>query len=127
MDCKTLRSQMMVGGRESAAWSEHLSVCRSCAAFAARLDAVRLSLRASSGLEIAPDLAFSARVLARLPRGPELLGWAALRALPAALVLALALAWMGSSEPPSVDTLLFAEPSPDLLLTTGALAPEVHP
>jgi hypothetical protein len=125
MDCKTLKDQMTAGGQGSPEWATHLSSCRSCAAFAARIAAVRLTLRDSSS-EIASDAAFPARVLARLPRGPELLGWAALRALPAALLLALTLAWMSSFEPPAVDTLLSAEPSADLLLTTGALAPEVH-
>jgi len=133
MNCSELRDRLMSGAHAGAGaganagpdagglLAEHLAGCPSCSRFAARLAAVRGALRdRPEGPR--PDAGFSLRVRARLPRGSELLGWAALRALPAALALVLALAWMSSSEPPSVETLLSAEPSPDLLLTTGALS-----
>jgi len=125
MTCKAFRNQAMRQRASSPPLAEHLSTCRDCAAFASRLDAIRGSLRAPAS-EISPGPAFASRVQANLPRGSEMLGWAALRALPAALVVALALAWMSYSEPPSVETVLSAEPSPDLLLTAGALAPETQ-
>lgn len=127
MDCQTLRNQLLAGDAGSAAEAEHLAACEPCADFSRRLEAVRRHLRAPSPAAIAPPPGFATRVVARLPRSPEVLGWAALRALPAALLLALVLAWMSWVEPPSMDVLLSSEPSPDLLLTMGTLSPEVHP
>jgi hypothetical protein len=69
--------------------------------------------------------------VARLPAvtAPEdLLGRLALRALPAAVVLALALAWVGLDQAPLPATSLLAEePSPEALLTYSVLAPEKAP
>jgi hypothetical protein len=127
MDCQTLRNQLLAGDAESVARAEHLSSCVACAEFARRLEGVRRHLRAPSSPDLAPPPGFAARVVAGLPRGPEILGWAALRALPAALLLAFVLAWMSWVEPPSMDVLLSSEPSTDLLLTMGTLSPEVHP
>ncbi len=114
----------------------HLASCADCAAFARRLELVRQALASplatSEGGEIEPDAQFAARVLARVARPAELIGWAAFRTLPAALGLALALAglgWLGlpgaAAAPPSplVDEL----PSSDQLLTWSSLPPEVGP
>lgn len=127
MDCQTLRNQLLAGDAESTARAEHLSACAACADFARRLEGVRRHLRAPAPPGFAPHPGFAARVVARLPRSPEILGWAALRALPAALLLTFVLAWMSSAEPPSMDVLLSSEPSTDLLLTMGTLSPETHP
>jgi hypothetical protein len=81
---------------------------------------------------IEPDAHFPARVLARVARPADLIGWAAFRALPAALGLALALAGLGllglppaAAAPPS--SLLDEPPSSDQLLTWSSLSPEVWP
>ena len=45
--------------------------------------------------QVEPDAGFPDRVAARLRREPaELLGWAAIRLLPIALVMAMVLAWL---------------------------------
>lgn len=126
MSCNDLRDRLVAGARVEGDLAEHLPGCPECRAFAERLAAVRGALRQGSPAPL-PDPGFSHRVLARLPKSSEVLGWAALRALPAALVVVLALAWFSASEPPSVDTVLSAEPSPDLLLTAGALSIEDTP
>lgn len=56
-----------------------------------RARSVHAALRAHhAGIE--PDAAFAARVLARLPEAESPLAWAAMRLLPAGLVLAVLLA-----------------------------------
>ncbi len=59
-----------------------------------RLEQARLYFRRHHA-NVQPDPAFADRVTARLRREPvELLGWAALRLLPATLALLLILAWI---------------------------------
>jgi hypothetical protein len=114
--------------------SRHLASCPDCAAFARRLELARQAL-AGPGLApaIEPDSYFPARVLARIARPSELIGWAAFRALPAALGLALALAWLGLSAPssspptPPASPLLDEPPSSEQLLAWSSLSPEVWP
>ena len=114
--------------------SRHLASCPDCAAFARRLELARQALagpRPSPAIE--PDPYFPARVLARIARPSELIGWAAFRALPAALGLALALAWLGLSTPaapppaPPPSPLLDEPPSSEQLLAWSSLSPEVWP
>jgi hypothetical protein len=111
------------------ALAEHLAACADCAAFARRLQLVRDELvRPLAGVE--PDPQFPARVLARIARPAELIGWAAFRALPAAMGLALVLAWLGLQSPaaaPPPSPLLDAPPSSDQLLAWASLSPEVWP
>jgi hypothetical protein len=113
------------------ALAEHLAACADCAAFARRLQLARQALgRPLAGIEPDPD--FSARVLARIARPAELIGWAAFRALPAALGLALVLAWLGLSSPAAAppappSPLLDGPPSSDQLLAWASLSPEVWP
>ncbi|MBV8200109.1 MAG: hypothetical protein JOZ15_05735 [Acidobacteria bacterium] len=81
---------------------------------------------------IEPDPYFAQRVLARLARPADLLGWAAFRTLPAALGLALALAGLGWLGLPAVTAapaspLLDEPPSSDQLLTWSSLSPEIWP
>lgn len=134
VDCKRLRDAIFRGdrgdrgerGEESADLAAHLKSCPRCARVARLAAAARARLR-ERGAAIEPDPGFPLRVVARLPRPTEMLGWAALRVLPAALLLALALAWAGLTLPPSQDELLAAETSPDLFLAYGTLAPDSSP
>ena len=115
--------------------SRHLASCPDCAAFARRLELARQALAGPhprSAPAIEPDPYFPARVLARIARPAELIGWAAFRALPAALGLALALAWLGlstqaSPAPGAPSPLLEEPPSSEQLLAWSSLSPEVWP
>jgi hypothetical protein len=113
--------------------ARHLASCPDCAAFARRLELARQALaRPLPAPAIEPDPHFPARVLARIARPAELIGWAAFRALPAALGLALALAWLGLSTaappPPGPPSPLLDEPpSSEQLLAWSSLSPEVWP
>ncbi|HXO19538.1 MAG TPA: hypothetical protein VOA87_06390 [Thermoanaerobaculia bacterium] len=100
----------------------HLAACPECARFAARLAAARLALR--SRLDVRPDPTFARRVVARLPRSAEVLGWVAVRLLPAATVLALILGGIGLAQTPPASSLLGDDdPSPEAILTYAALHP----
>jgi hypothetical protein len=102
----------------------HLAACPGCTGFARRLALARGALR-EGGCEVLPDGGFAARLAARLPRrhpGGELLGWAALRALPAALLLALVLAGLAAAEISPPDSLLVDDPSTSQLLAWSAQA-----
>jgi hypothetical protein len=120
----------------------HLAECPSCAVFARRLQLAREALgRPLSAL--APDPRFPARVVARIERPAELLGWSAFRALPAAVGLALALAglgWLAPGTPPQpaspdspgssdsqISVQLDETPSSDQLLAWSSLSPEIWP
>jgi hypothetical protein len=118
------------------------------AELARRLELARQELaRPLSSLQ--PDPLFPARVVARIERPAELIGWAAFRALPAALGLALVLAgagWLGLAggqrgaswlgwfgTPPSPPAappsalVLDGPPSSDQLLVMASQSPEVWP
>ncbi len=139
--CRRVRERLCVGGGETgqgmAAARRHLESCAACAEFAQRLDLARqaLGLPLSPPWAAQPDPGFSARVVALIERPAELLGWAAFRAMPAALGLALALAWLGfTSQQPAVPTpsstpTLLEEPSPstDQLIAWSAGSPEIWP
>jgi hypothetical protein len=113
MRCEQVRDRLMERrSPEAPELTAHLSGCAPCGRFAARLEVARRGLAApASGQAIRPDGGFSARVLGRLPeRKPEdLLGWAALRLLPAAAASALVLTgWC-----------LFATPAPEDVWSTA--------
>lgn len=152
--CRRVREQLCEPGAGAAdgmadGVAGHLASCADCAAFARRLELVRRALgrplavsdrggdgggedRGMDRGAIEPDPLFPARVLARIARPAELIGWAAFRALPAALGLALALAGVGLLGLPGAaaapaSPLLDEPPSSDQLLTWSSLSPEVWP
>lgn len=136
--CRRVREQLCQPAAAAglAHHADHLASCPACAAFARRLELAREALRGpltpAEGAGVEPDPGFPARVLARVARPSELLGWAAFRALPAALGLALALAglgWLGlpAVTPAPVSQLADEPPSSDQLLTWSSLSPEVWP
>ncbi|MDX1500879.1 MAG: hypothetical protein R3325_00855 [Thermoanaerobaculia bacterium] len=108
MSCDTVRAKLIRGSRPGAAELDHLGRCPECALFARRLEESSRLLGRPAGFE--PDPSFAPRVAAALPRGPALLGWAALRLIPATVALALVLAgWC-----------LLDTPSPSALFGQGA-------
>jgi len=117
MNCRDVRDRLTgpADARRDPALVRHLDDCATCRSYADRLETARQLLREHHG-NVEPDSAFAGRVVARLPQGPtEVLGWAALRLLPATVVLALVLAWFAfqSSSPlPSVEP---SAPTDDLL------------
>ncbi|HLX06929.1 MAG TPA: hypothetical protein VKY89_03605 [Thermoanaerobaculia bacterium] len=145
-DCRRCREWLCAPAAAAGATADtplaaHLASCPECAVFAHRLELARQELgRPLSAIE--PDPNFSARVLARIARPAEVLGWAAFRALPAALGLAFALACLGLSLPalapasPAAPAavaaavpspLLDEPPSSEQLLAWSSLSPEVWP
>lgn len=101
----------------------HLADCADCAAFARRAAALRGGLPAHRS-EAVPGPEFAARVVARLPGGAaEMLGWASLRLLPAALALAVAFSWYGLSRGPGLTSVLLHADDP-LVLSYVAFGPE---
>lgn len=126
MRCAEARSLMFDPANEpSPGLSSHLAECARCAALGARLASARAGLREHRGDHL-PDPAFSARVVAALPDTTQLLGWAALRLIPAGLALALLLCWYGASHGPGLSDLLLHPDDPDLL-TYIALGPGEEP
>lgn len=93
---------------------EHLERCDVCARFAERL-AMAAEILESHHANVGPDAAFAARVVARLPQPSPILGWAALKLLPAAAALLLVLSawvWFGTGTP---GELVASSPTDDLL------------
>lgn len=116
MRCAEVRERLLQGATAAttAGLDEHLHGCSRCAAFAADAAAFRAGLRArQAGIEPGPE--FAARVVARLPGTPEMLGWASLRLLPAALALAALLSWYGTTHGPGLTDLLLHPEDPQLL------------
>jgi hypothetical protein len=145
-ECRQVRERLCergaATGTASRADSDHLLSCPRCAAFARRLTLARQLLAPAEPLSpaILPDAGFAARVLSRIARPSDLLGWAAFRALPAAVGLALALAWFGFTlpaaapspaaappPPPASELLGETAPSADQLIAWSAASPEVWP
>ncbi len=115
MKCQTFRDRWarrdLAHQAEDSELLRHRAECAVCQELAPRLDAMRLHVRdLHAGTE--PDAGFSARVLQRIETQPddvEVLGWAAWRVLPAAMVLLVALLAWGSSvgwAPTSLELML---------------------
>lgn len=123
MRCRTLRDGCTAGRLSPAdpRVAGHAEGCPACRAYLARLAIARETLATPLSTSL-PDAGFAARVAARLPQPVELLGWAAVRLLPAALALLVALAAYGQGHAPSAGDLWLLEPTSGELLTWAALA-----
>jgi anti-sigma factor RsiW len=122
MRCSTLRDRGTAGlfAPCDPEVERHLAGCPRCRAYLERLALARqvLAQPLSSAL---PDAGFAGRVAARLPRPVELMGWAAVRLLPAALALLLGLAAYGAWHPPAVGDLWLLDPSAEQLLAWSTM------
>lgn len=122
MDCDDIRRRLLEErGNPDPALRQHVASCPDCARYGARLAEVRGTL-ARHRLPVAPDPGFAARVLRRLPaeRPADTFAWAALRLLPAALLLALGLAWAGWRSLPAGEELALAGDDPALTYALGS-------
>ncbi len=119
MNCGELRDRLTrnADARHEPSTARHIEECATCRTFANRRSTARQLLRRHHG-HTDPDAGFSGRVMARLPKGPtEVLGWAAVRLLPATVALALVLVWFNfqvTPHPTTVETATVA-PTEDLL------------
>ncbi|HTQ78370.1 MAG TPA: hypothetical protein VMM92_00125 [Thermoanaerobaculia bacterium] len=121
MSCQALRDRLL-RGETGEPIDRHLATCPECAGFAARWQAARGLF--GERVEVPPPPFFAQRVIARLPGSTEVIGRLALRVLPAALALALAIAWVGLEQAPlPASGLLAEEPSAESLLTYSVLVP----
>lgn len=115
MNCREARDLLMRNEkRTAAAVASHLAGCDGCAEFGRKLDLAQAAFRAHQG-EHLPDPAFAQRVRASLPGDTDLIGWAALRLLPATLALTLVLSawcWLAT---PGPQALFEQSPTDDLL------------
>lgn len=116
MRCAEARRQLFdpLGRARSPQLADHLDRCVACAALAERLRHTQQQIRAYRS-EHTPDPGFAARVIARLPDATAVLGWAALRLLPAALALALLCSWYSVTRGPGASDLLLRADDPQLL------------
>lgn len=117
--CEATRKKLSASGRGDPAAVEHLEACGECREFAARLAAARSALRGHHA-GVRADAAFSARVLQRIREeratNPiDVLGWAALRMLPAALVLTALATWSALQPHHGFASLLLPGSSDDVL------------
>lgn len=120
--CRDLRRRCTAGGPGDPRLADHLATCAGCRAFVERLTLVREALAAPLS-DARPDAGFAARVAARRPPQPpvEVLGWAAVRLLPAAVALLVALAACGQWRPPALADLWLLQPSTGELLVWSML------
>lgn len=124
LDCRQVRDRLMTAGPSAPELARHLDTCPACARFASRFDETRALLRRHhAGAE--PDAAFAARVVEALPDPSELLGWAALRLLPATLALALVLGVWCVIATPGPGSLVEESPTDDVLAWVVASDEEV--
>lgn len=116
MNCAQVQERLADARAEtpSARLLEHLAECPECARFADRLHMAKELLRDHhAGAE--PDAGFAARVVAALPDSTsEVLGWAAIRLLPATLALALVLTLWALVVTPSPVSLVNQSADEDL-------------
>jgi predicted anti-sigma-YlaC factor YlaD len=117
LDCGELRDRVTraVEALHEDRVTGHLEDCAACRGYVARLREARQALRDHHG-NVEPDAGFRQRVLTAIPAGPtELMGWAALRLLPAGVALTLVLAWFALQPTPTTTTAEVAAPTDDLL------------
>jgi hypothetical protein len=115
MNCDTVQKTLIVeSARRGVEIAEHLEGCAACSRFAERLAMAHETLETHHA-GVRPDPAFAARVVANLPEPSPVLGWAALRLLPAATALLLVLSawvWFGTDTP---SEMVAAAPTDDLV------------
>ena len=104
-----LRDTGQEGSEEVAA---HLESCPRCRRFAARFRVTHTALHQPMS-DVLPDALFASRVVAELPRSPEVLGRAALRLLPATLALAVVLTSWSLLTSPNPTALVEETPADD--------------
>jgi len=115
--CREIRDLLtsVPNGERPRTVEAHIEDCAGCARFAARLDAVHGAL-AGHHANVDPDAGFAARVAGGVRNDPaDVLGWAAVRLLPATLVLLAALAWIAFRTTATPADLLTESPTDDLL------------
>ncbi len=89
----------MSAGEVGESAEAHLATCEACSEFAVRFERARQAF-ADHRASHEPDPFFASRVSAQIDGDTELLGWAALKLLPATLALLLTLsAWAWWSTP----------------------------
>jgi hypothetical protein len=122
MRCSALRDRATAGrlAPTDPRIESHLAGCGECRAFMTRLALARQILAVPLSTTL-PDAGFAGRVTARLPRPVELLGWAAVRLLPAALALLVGLAAYGAWHPPATGDLWLLDPSAEQLLAWSTM------
>jgi anti-sigma factor RsiW len=117
--CSEIQDQLTRRSAATAELEAHLGSCPACSRYAARLAHARAIL-AREGAAV-PDPGFSRRVVARIPGSAQLLGWAALRALPAAIAIALAIGAFGLFQTPTPESSLLKDASSEALFAYAAL------
>ena len=93
MNCNEVRNRLLDLSAPPTAGDPlagHLESCSACSGYADRL-ARTMRAFADHHTRVEPDATFAARVVAALPARRDILGWTALKLLPAALALALVL------------------------------------
>lgn len=116
MNCNEARHTLTLGhGTKAYGLDAHLADCSACRGYASRLATAQKMFREHHG-DVLPDAGFAARVVARLPDpASEVLGWAALRLIPATLLLALVLAWVALDTPATTIVEETVAPTDDLV------------
>lgn len=100
MNCRKVRGLLTARRTADRAARRHVADCDECGRFAQRLAAVEREL-SERHAGVRPRAGFAARVEAQLPRDDDLMGWAALRLLPATLGFILLLSWLNLRTPAS--------------------------
>ncbi len=95
--------------------AEHLAHCASCARYSLRMREVRRLAREHHA-RLEPDEGFRGRLAARIPASPSgvTLDWAALRLLPATLLLLCLLSWLAWQSTRNQDALAEEVPTDNL-------------
>ena len=115
MNCYSVQRDLMAGRvRDRGMLEEHLNECSACARFARRFEHLEQVLK-DHHTGVTPDPAFAVRVVAALPERSPVIGWAALRLLPATTALLLVLStwvWFSTGKPAEMTA---AAPTDDLV------------
>ena len=113
IDCRHVRAEL-ARARTDGEVAAHLRECAACSRYSERLRAATELLRERQ-VSFEPDPGFAGRVVGALPAAPQMLGWAAVRLLPATLALVALLSvwvWMAA---PARTTAMDSAPTDDVL------------